>query len=393
MENSELIRKAVEYAKQNAASPKISVQEVASNAGFSMDYFNRVFLSHTGFTVMAYVHYIRLMNAAVLLRNTDKSVLEIALESGYDSHEGFTKAFKKNYGLVPSEYRSRRKSEVVTWSELVDCTVAARFVHDNPGLELVDTADVIDYLLKKDAKRYSYFCTTIKYMGLAVAAPGGDIQNGFIGIGDDRKGGCYLELMTDDFTQLAQWLQRFSGSIAFYSAQDPLYVKDMLATHGLYPELRATPQALYLGEPMAYTLPEDIQIRLLSGDDKDSILKWANGRNDGYIWHLLTASHYEDPSVLEYGVFREDKLIAVAGGGIDEVRGVRLNNCCNIRFAAGEADDELYHSIFAFVVNAVIEWGALPFDDLQHGEYARTHGGFTAEEVGFETVNWRYDIL
>lgn len=109
MENTELIFKAVEFAKQNAADNEISVEDVAANAGFSIDYFNRIFLAHTGFTVTAYINYIRLKKAALLLRSTDKSVLEIALEIGYDSHEGFTKAFKKKYGVTPSEYRSKNK--------------------------------------------------------------------------------------------------------------------------------------------------------------------------------------------------------------------------------------------------------------------------------------------
>ena len=95
MENNELIARAVDYAKQHATSAEITVQDIASNAGFSIDYFNRVFQAHTGFTVMAYVNYIRLKQAAVLLRNTEKTLLEVALKVGYDSHEGFIKAFKQ----------------------------------------------------------------------------------------------------------------------------------------------------------------------------------------------------------------------------------------------------------------------------------------------------------
>ncbi len=113
MENTELIFNAVQFAKQNATESGISVEDVAKNAGFSIDYFNRIFLSRTGFTVTAYIHYIRLKQAAFLLRTTDKSVLDIALEIGYDSHEGFTKAFKKKYGITPSEYRTDNKSRMM----------------------------------------------------------------------------------------------------------------------------------------------------------------------------------------------------------------------------------------------------------------------------------------
>lgn len=131
MENIELIAKAVDYAKQNATNNEITVQEIASNAGFSIDYFNRIFLSHTGFTVTAYVNYIRLKKASEFLRCTDKTVLEIALEVGYNSHEGFIKAFKKKYGMTPSEYREKYRNSIMQWGDFTDKTVAARFIHAN----------------------------------------------------------------------------------------------------------------------------------------------------------------------------------------------------------------------------------------------------------------------
>lgn len=80
---------AVFFAKENATSSTITIQDIATNAGFSTDYFNRLFLTHTGFTVMAYVNFLRLKKAVELLRTTDNTILEIALEVGYDTHEGF----------------------------------------------------------------------------------------------------------------------------------------------------------------------------------------------------------------------------------------------------------------------------------------------------------------
>ena len=107
MENIELINKAICYAKKNFNNADLSVENVADYAGFSIDYFNRIFLAHTGFTVMSYVNYMRIKKAIELLRNTDKKVLEIALELGFDSHEGFIKAFKKFYDVqIKREYNS-----------------------------------------------------------------------------------------------------------------------------------------------------------------------------------------------------------------------------------------------------------------------------------------------
>lgn len=393
MENTELIFNAVKFAKKNATESNISVEEVAKNAGFSIDYFNRIFLSHTGFTVTAYINYIRLKQAAFLLRTTDKSVLDIALEIGYDSHEGFTKAFKKKYGVAPSEYRADNKSRMMYMAEITDKTVASRFLHSNPDFKIIDSVEVIDFLLEKDAKRYGYFCTTIKYCGLTIVAPNGDYKNGFIGVGDDCNGGCYLEMQTDDFKLLADWINRFPQRKTFFSDKREAEIKEILASYGISENLKVTPQSLYLGEPFECSLPENITVRLLTPKDKKAITKWANGRTDGYVKHLLNEQDYLDENNLEYGVFEKDKLIAVAGCGIDDVHGMRLNNCCAIRFADGKENDKLYKSIFKFVTNDILTKGALPFDDLQHGEYAKTHGNFTSADLGYTVVNRRFDIV
>lgn len=393
MENTELISKAVHYAKKNFNNTDMSVENVADFAGFSIDYFNRIFLAHTGFTVMSYVNYMRIKKAVELLRNTDKTVLDIALEVGYDSHEGFIKAFKKIYNVTPSEYRKQNKSKVLSWNELTDSSCVNRFLHENCDFKQIDSDLIIDYLLEQDSKRYGYFCTTIKCMGLQIVAPSGNYEKGFIGIGDDRNGGVWLELVSDDFSLLAEWIKRFDSPINFYSNENPEKVRENLKSYGINCEIESTPQSLYLGDHIKNNLPQNVIIRELSYADKDNILKWANGKTDGYINHLLNEKHYQDPSVMEYGVFQNDDLIAIAGCGIDEAHGFKLNNCCNIRFADGKATNEMYFNIFAFVVNDIIDKGLLPFDDLQYGEYAKSHGGFSANDVGFTTVNWRYDIF
>lgn len=52
-----------------------------------------------------YLRYRKLAFALRQLRDTDNSVLQIALDHGFSSHEAFTRAFREAYGLTPSEYR------------------------------------------------------------------------------------------------------------------------------------------------------------------------------------------------------------------------------------------------------------------------------------------------
>lgn len=380
MENAELIQKAVSYAKGNFGDTAMSVRKVAAYAGFSMDYFNRIFLSHTGFTVMAYVNYIRIKKAMQLLRTTDKTVLEIALEVGYDSHEGFIKAFKKVYGLPPAEYRKQAAGKALYWGELADASAPFRFVRENPDFVPVDSGTVIDWLLEQDARRYGPLCTLIKYMDYLVAAPEGDYEKGILCVGDDGNGGLYLEILTHDFALLKQWLQRFPGAGFYWPEQ----VTDFENTHSV------RPQSCYLGDPIPCKLPDGMEIRQLCPKDKDSILRWAGGKTDGFVRHLLNENHYLDPSVLDYGIFSAGELLAVAGCGIDEVHGFRMNNSCKLRFAPGREVQSLYKTVFAWVTNDILEKGIIPFDDVQHGEYAKTHGGFTAGELGYTTLCFQY---
>ena len=393
MENTELIYKAIRYAKHHYSDTSMSVEMVADHAGFSMDYFNRIFLAHTGFTVMAYVNYMRVKKAVALLRNTGKTVLEIALEVGYDSHEGFIKAFKKHYGVTPSDYRKENKNRVLSWGELTDSACVHRFLHEYPDFEMVDTNEAIDYLLEKDSKQYGYFCTSVKGYGLSIVAPNGDYTKGLIGIGDNRNGGMWLEMISDNMDLLCEWIRRFNIETTFYSTTNPDVVENALRSNNINYAIQSTPQSLYFGAPLPCDLPQNIQIRQLSYVDNEAILRWANGKRDGYILHLLNEQHYNDPSTLEYGVFEENELIAVCGGYIEDIHGFRLNNCCHIRFADGKDTDTLYRNIFAYVVNDVLSMDIIPFDDLQHGDFAQQHGNFTSAEMGFTTVNWRYEVV
>lgn len=393
MENNDLITKAILYARDHVDDHDLSVQDVADAAGFSLDYFNRLFLSHTGFTVMAYVNYVRLKKALLLLRTTNKTVLDIALEIGYNSQEGFIKAFQKKYGVTPNEYRKQMNDRIVRAAELVDTTTAARFVHDNQDFTLVDSNEVIEYLLDTDPLKYGRLCGEIKYMGIMIAAQEGDLRRGFIGIRTLPMQNCVLDLVTEDMQLLAEWIKRFWGSISFCCNHEETKVLAYLHEQGIDINVKCRPHAVYQGSELKYTLPESMQIRKLDESDLAHIQKWANGKNDAYVRQLLMPEYYRDEHVLEYGIFEKEELIAIAGCGIDEVQGLYLNDCCMIRFAQGKEQKELYRPIYAAVTELLWENGIIPYDELQFGDYAKEHGDFTSVELGYRIVNRKYDVL
>ena len=78
---------------------------LAAVAHFSPFHFHRVFRGMVGEWVKEHVRRLRLERAAARLRGTGLSVLDIALEAGYEAHESFTRAFAGMYRLPPSEFR------------------------------------------------------------------------------------------------------------------------------------------------------------------------------------------------------------------------------------------------------------------------------------------------
>ncbi|MEM9068460.1 MAG: AraC family transcriptional regulator [Myxococcota bacterium] len=90
----------------------IAPRELAKIAGMSLHHFHRVFRGQIGESVMEHVRRLRLERAARGLRTSDHAVVRIALEAGYGSHEAFTRAFTKHFGIAPRRYRDDRSTEV-----------------------------------------------------------------------------------------------------------------------------------------------------------------------------------------------------------------------------------------------------------------------------------------
>lgn len=78
---------------------------LAAIAGFSVPHFHRVFSQQVGESPSAYIRRLRLERAGRKLRMGAVDIGEVALASGYESHNAFSKAFKQHFGLSPSEFR------------------------------------------------------------------------------------------------------------------------------------------------------------------------------------------------------------------------------------------------------------------------------------------------
>lgn len=101
--------KAVTYFHKNY-NHSVSIENYAGNHGMSVSWFIRNFKDYTGLTPAQYVLSLRISNAQNLLESTDYNVTEIADIIGYDNPLYFSRLFKKQCGVSPSEFRKQLKS-------------------------------------------------------------------------------------------------------------------------------------------------------------------------------------------------------------------------------------------------------------------------------------------
>jgi AraC family transcriptional regulator len=94
---------------QEHLGEELPLDRLARIAHFSPFHFHRVFRGLVGEGVGEYVRRLRLESAAVALKTTRRSVIRVALDAGYETHEAFSRAFRQLYGVSPSQFRSGRQ--------------------------------------------------------------------------------------------------------------------------------------------------------------------------------------------------------------------------------------------------------------------------------------------
>lgn len=104
MSNFDQVKKAMIYIDGHLEDT-ITIRSLAEYAHFSPCYFHRIFTAVTGKTVAAYIRDRRLAFACCRLAESDRKILDIALECGFQSAQAFSRAFAHCFGFPPAEYR------------------------------------------------------------------------------------------------------------------------------------------------------------------------------------------------------------------------------------------------------------------------------------------------
>ena len=101
------VQRMQDCIEQHLTEP-ISLYMLAQAAGYSPFHSERIFKEMTGKTPFDYIRALRLSRAAIKLWNKDTRVIDVAFDFVFESHEGFTRAFSRQFGISPRSYSQSR---------------------------------------------------------------------------------------------------------------------------------------------------------------------------------------------------------------------------------------------------------------------------------------------
>ncbi|UPK41377.1 helix-turn-helix domain-containing protein [Paenibacillus pabuli] len=99
------VNETIAYIQERYADANLTVYRIAEHMGKPEKYISQLFKEHTGENLSDYVEVVRINKAAELLRESQHTIDEIALTTGYNSAHSFRRAFKRVRGVLPSAYR------------------------------------------------------------------------------------------------------------------------------------------------------------------------------------------------------------------------------------------------------------------------------------------------
>jgi len=110
------IQKSVDFIEANLKQD-IDILAVVEKSHFSVTHFYRIFQGMVGDSVKNYIQKRRLSNIAIELVTSNRRLIDVAFEYGYNSQEVFTRAFTKAFSITPGKYRAQ-KNKIVLYKKI-----------------------------------------------------------------------------------------------------------------------------------------------------------------------------------------------------------------------------------------------------------------------------------
>lgn len=102
--DEKFLKKVKEITEKNIHEPNFSVEKLSYDIGISRAHLYNKLLALTGKTPIEYIRILRIRRAAQLLEKSQLTVMEVAFKVGFNDPRYFTKHFKSEYNMTPSQY-------------------------------------------------------------------------------------------------------------------------------------------------------------------------------------------------------------------------------------------------------------------------------------------------
>lgn len=106
-EQNHYYRQAINYIQENFSDPELSVEAIANHVGLTRSYLYKIFQSTANSSISETIQNLRLSKAAGFLERSHYSIKEITNMVGFNSQAYFSKLFKEQFQLSPTDYRKR----------------------------------------------------------------------------------------------------------------------------------------------------------------------------------------------------------------------------------------------------------------------------------------------
>ena len=107
--NDATTARILKYVTEHIDTPDMKIDDIADAMGMSRSVLYTKIKQQLGMTPIDFVRHVRIMRACELLKNTDESLSSVAFAVGFSDPKYFSKVFKRETGIVPTEYRERTR--------------------------------------------------------------------------------------------------------------------------------------------------------------------------------------------------------------------------------------------------------------------------------------------
>ncbi len=393
MNNNPYINKALEYISNTWNDDGINLDSVAGAAGFSNAYFDRMFAENTGKSVMEYVRTYKLIRSAHMLRTSEKSILNIALDLGYSNPENYTRAFKAIYSVSPAEYRQKNKNISLTWNDMSTGTVIKRFEQQFPEFRRVCTDDLVDYLLASDPVRYAADIVLMSQIDCAVYKLSDN--NEYIYVAEYRPDEMCMTLYCRQenigkYISLAKQFNKFC--IDFRCDSDYALPEDDFGFSGIK-KLEFFDFA-YLKDEVKVPHLQNYSVRLLSKVDRKAVERFDSSAGSKIPTLQVFEQKYDYGNYVDtlfLGLFFKEELVGIAMPSTENGQGLLISDIGGITVSKQHKSDETITLLWSTVIEHNIVHGEMPLsggttpnDEIINNQNCR--------KMGYKQIAKRYSF-